>query len=227
MLDPLADALRGALEDTKAHRGASAKRPVIHFAMQARCWGQACRPSGGSASLRRNNTKKSARKPAPPSVFSDSNPWTAARAPCRLFTPRSPPNKSKTPPQGEMSASVIRYPRDWAALTSALKSRIGPLADVRMGIGLNFNRLDDTSSTGQTYTSSRASWLLWLLGATDGLGGGGGAPAIDAEGVRSLLGAIDFLGVSAYAPFTGPGFRSSELENAAFMLGVGFRGGSG
>ncbi|GBF88099.1 hypothetical protein Rsub_00811 [Raphidocelis subcapitata] len=155
MLDPLADALRGALEDTRGHRSGG-RKPTVYFAMQ-----------------------------------------------------------------GEMSATVMRYPRDWAALAAALKSRVGPLADVRLGIGLNFNRLDDTSSTAQTYTSSRASWLLWLLGATDGLGGGGGAgaPPIDAEGVRQLLGAIDFMGVSAYAPLSGPGFRSSELENAAFMLG--------
>jgi hypothetical protein len=120
-----------------------------------------------------------------------------------------------------MSATVMRYPRDWAALAGPLRSRVGPLADVKMGIGLNFNRLDDTSSTGQTYSSSRASWLLWLLGATDALGGGGGAPPVDAEGVQQLLGsALDFIGVSAYSPISGPGFPLNELENSAFMLGV-------
>lgn len=59
-----------------------------------------------------------------------------------------------------MSATGMRHPRDWAALAAPLRARVGPLADVKMGVGLNFNRLDDTSSTGQTYGSSRVSWLL-------------------------------------------------------------------
>lgn len=40
-----------------------------------------------------------------------------------------------------MSATIMRHPRDWAALTDGLRARVGPLADVKMGVGLNFNRL--------------------------------------------------------------------------------------
>jgi len=88
MLAPLADALRGALEQTVG-RGRGRQRPTIFFAMQ-----------------------------------------------------------------GEMSATVMRYPREWAALIDPLRARVGPLADVKFGIGLNFNRLDDTSSTGQVNEGS-------------------------------------------------------------------------
>jgi hypothetical protein len=131
--------------------------------------------------------------------------------------------------QGEMSATVMRYPSDWAALAAPLRARVGPKADARVGVGLNFNRLDDTSSTGQDYTSSRVSWLLWSLGVTDFGGGGGRAPAIDAGAVKRLFegGDVRFVGVSAYAPLTGPGFQLSELENAAFMLAVRFGGWEG
>ena len=68
----------------------------------------------------------------------------------------------------------------------------------------------------------------WALGVSDlGLGGGGAAgavPPVDAAGVRALVDGLDFLGVSAYAPFSGAGFKRSELENAAFMLAVRARG---
>lgn len=39
-----------------------------------------------------------------------------------------------------MSATVMRHPREWAAQVEPLRARVGPLADVRMGVGLNFNR---------------------------------------------------------------------------------------
>jgi hypothetical protein len=43
--------------------------------------------------------------------------------------------------QGEMSATVMRYPREWGALVEPLRKRVGPLAAVKFGIGLNWNRL--------------------------------------------------------------------------------------
>jgi hypothetical protein len=213
-----------------------------------------------------------------------------------------------------MSATVMRYPREWAALVDPLRARVGPLADVKLGIGLNFNRLDDTSSTGQvgavrggflitlphlfcrdagardgckallhprqrnqtnltksrrpptlhhppaqTFSSSRVSWLMWAAGATGGRGAdrihaytpgpathppcpplnprrtlhdptprtrpdiatGRHVPPIDGPGIKSLIEQkLDFVGVSAYAPLSGPGMQRKEFENAAFMLGV-------
>lgn len=97
------------------------------------------------------------------------------------------------------------------ALTSSLFTQ--------MGVGINWNRLDDVSSTSQTFDNSNSlSWLLWLAGADRFTGGGGDAPAIDAEGVRHLFTSLDFLGVSAYAPYSGAGMPMDELGNAAFTF---------
>jgi hypothetical protein len=89
-------------------------------------------------------------------------------------------------------------------------------------------RADDTSSTSQTYQSSRLSWAAWALGLSDFFGPAGSAPPLDAAGLRALFQQhLQFVGVSAYAPLSGPGFATKELENAAFTLGVGRAGWGG
>lgn len=129
--------------------------------------------------------------------------------------------------QGEMSACIMRYPQDWSQMANVVRQRVigGDVvgvqprikADIRMGVGLNFNRLDDTTSVSQTYDSSRLSWLMWVTGAQ---GTSRGAPPIDKPGVQALMNHdIDFVGLSAYAPLSGPGFALNELENSAFMFG--------
>jgi hypothetical protein len=61
---------------------------------------------------------------------------------------------------------------------------------------LNFNRLDDTTSVAKRYGSSRLSWLMWQVGATEPPAGArDGVPAIDEEGLRELLTqTLDFVG---------------------------------
>lgn len=86
-----------------------------------------------------------------------------------------------------MSATVMRFASEWGGLVEGLRRRIGAggHADVQLGIGLNFNRLDDVTSVSKTYDSSRISWLMWQLGAEGG--GGADAPLVDVAGLRRLL----------------------------------------
>lgn len=61
--------------------------------------------------------------------------------------------------QGEMSATIMRFASQWGDLVQTLKDRVGSEhADVKIGIGLNYNRLDDVTSVSKTYDSSRFSW---------------------------------------------------------------------
>jgi hypothetical protein len=126
--------------------------------------------------------------------------------------------------QGEMSATIMRYASDWGALTKGLRHRIlggSNLVTVKMGVGMNFNRLDDVTSTDQQFGSSRLSWLFWSL---DPEGSGRGAPAIDTSALQALFASqLDFVGISAYAPVSGPGLRLQEFENSAFEFGDDMR----
>jgi hypothetical protein len=50
----------------------------------------------------------------------------------------------------------------------------------------------------------------------------------DPAGVKDLIeNRISFIGISAYAPLTGPGFAPKELENSAFNIKVSRVGGPG
>ena len=80
-----------------------------------------------------------------------------------------------------MSATVMRFPRKWAALVEPLRRRVGPLADVKFGIGLNWNRLGEPAAPWSPAASVDCSALhpviqpglalRWLL-ATAGTSGG-------------------------------------------------------
>jgi len=123
--------------------------------------------------------------------------------------------------QGEMSTTAVRYPTEWRALVEPVRARASApgCPPVRVGLGLNFNRLDDLSSVSQTHGSSRLSWASWALGLNDlGRAAKDGVPALDGRAVGELLRSVDFVSVSAYAPVSGPGFRPDELGNSAFML---------
>lgn len=91
-----------------------------------------------------------------------------------------------------MSATVMRYAGQWVALVPMLRDRISSVhADVKVGIGLNFNRLDDTTSVAKTYSSSRASWLMWQLGVEPTQAD---TPPVDAADLRKLLAEqLDFV----------------------------------
>jgi hypothetical protein len=122
--------------------------------------------------------------------------------------------------QGEMSATVVRFPEQWRALVEKVRSRASApgCPPVRIGVGLNFNRLDDLSSISQTHDSSRLSWAGWALGINDIGRGGGDVPKINGKAFGDTLRSVEFVSVSAYAPVSGPGFKQDELGNSAFML---------
>jgi hypothetical protein len=115
-----------------------------------------------------------------------------------------------------MSATLMRYTSDWASLIPVVRDTIGSnYADVKVGAGLNFNALDavegSTASTG-------AGFLGALLGGA--ATSNPNAPAIQAANVNNLLSnQLDFLGISAYSPYSGANFGTSEFQNAAFNVG--------
>jgi hypothetical protein len=88
------------------------------------------------------------------------------------------------------------------------------LADVMVGIGLNFNALDQTE-----YSVAPNQGLGWIFGS------GARAPrypvpTIDGAALNNLVSnEIDFIGISAYAPYSGPGMSLNEFENSAFNVG--------
>lgn len=115
-----------------------------------------------------------------------------------------------------MSATLMRFTSDWASLIPTVKSIIGiTYADVKVGVGLNFNALDAVEGVTPNPTTG-------FLGAI--FGGGSttavNTPAIQSANVNDLLSnRIDFVGVSAYSPYSGAGFSLNEFQNAAFNVG--------
>ena len=86
---------------------------------------------------------------------------------------------------------------------------------------LNYNRLDDLTSVNKQFGSSRLSWLAWQVGMEPPAGSRDGIPQIDVDALRRLFTQqLDFLGISAYAPYNleGSGFALKEFENSAFIL---------
>jgi hypothetical protein len=111
-----------------------------------------------------------------------------------------------------MGATIAKYPRDWAACVEPLRKIIGDDADVLFGIGVNFTGIS------KSQTSTNMPFFFGFFGAQNT------EPPSDPQGIKSLVeDKLDFIGVSAYAPGTGPGFPINEIENAAFNIKV--RGG--
>lgn len=116
-----------------------------------------------------------------------------------------------------MSATLMRYTAEWQALIPGLRATIGSkYADAKIGVGLNFNALDAVEGGTPPANGGLIGWLV---------GSGARAsrypvPNIDAAAVNKLVSQdIDFIGISAYAPYTGPGMQLNEFENSAFNVG--------
>lgn len=138
---------------------------------------------------------------------------------------------------GEMSATLMRFTSQWAQLVPTIRSIIGDKhADVKVGIGLNFNKLESTEALMAAKSDTDAGYWIGSgqraaptepMPAADGQQGvlaAAAVPPIDSASVKHLLTHIvDFIGVSAYAPYTGPNFRLHELENSAFNCGDSLR----
>lgn len=110
----------------------------------------------------------------------------------------------------------MRFTKDWASLIPDIRSRLpAELTDVKVGIGLNFNELDAT----EPGTPSQQKSLFGLVRVVPQ-----SVPSIDSSAVYDLVAnKIDFLGISAYAPYTGPGMALSEFENSAFNVADSLR----
>lgn len=104
----------------------------------------------------------------------------------------------------------MRYTDAWATLVPVVKDTIGSsYADVKVGAGLNFNALDAVEGA----TNSASTGLFGaLLGGVTGQTNPS-APPIQAANVNNLLSnGLDFLGISAYAPYTGANFGITEFQ---------------
>jgi hypothetical protein len=118
----------------------------------------------------------------------------------------------------------MRFASEWSKLVDSMRGRIlgkSSNVTVKIGVGLNFNRLDDTSSVTKEWGSSRLSWLAWQVGVEPPAGSREGVPQIDDGALRDLFNnKLDFLGVSAYAAYriNGGSITLDEYENSAFML---------
>jgi hypothetical protein len=125
----------------------------------------------------------------------------------------------------------MRFASDWAALFPVVKSIIGnSLADIKVGVGLNFNALDAVESQpleGSTASSTAGSQLEAGMGSFWSAFGlstpsapavcyPSSVPAINPASVRDLLAnKADFLGISAYYPYSGADFVPAEFEASA------------
>lgn len=121
---------------------------------------------------------------------------------------------------GEMSATIMRYTADWQTLIPVLRTTIGNrFADVKIGIGLNFNALDAVEGGTPPPDGGLVGWLVSSsYRATQSV------PSIDPVAVNKLVSQdVDFIGISAYAPYTGPGMALNEFENSAFNVGESLR----
>lgn len=97
-----------------------------------------------------------------------------------------------------MSATIMRFAPAWGRLIPRLKASIAGDStdvDIKMGVGLNFNRLDDTTSVNKEFGSSRLSWLAWQVGIEPPAGSRDGIPEINEDALRALFTQqLDFLG---------------------------------
>lgn len=124
----------------------------------------------------------------------------------------------------------MRFPSDWASLVPVVKNILGSsLADVKVSVGLNFNALDAVETQpleGAAAASTTGSQVEAGMGSFWGLFGTAPStpavrypslvPAINAASVKNLLAnKADFLGISAYYPYSGADFAPAEFGASA------------
>ncbi|GIL64350.1 hypothetical protein Vafri_18320, partial [Volvox africanus] len=145
--------------------------------------------------------------------------------------------------QGEMSATVLSYPREYTQLVDEMRERLlagmlrAGVSDeymdiqrslTQVGVSFNFNKVSQVNTGGGAGGGSAASVLSRFVGfgpfgaITSNLGGRGLLQArskgFDLVGLQGLFEKIDFLGISAYAALDDPNFPTTALQNAAFTF---------
>ena len=143
--------------------------------------------------------------------------------------------------QGEMGATVFRYPGQYKRLLSSVRqtiidassstSRVASQSSpgIKMGLSFNFRMVDGgqapSNQASTQETISRAVFpgssltlgpiLSSFLAPNVGVRSSSNAPPFDASSVIDLISALDFIGISAYAPLD-LDFEQNDLQNSAF-----------
>lgn len=144
MLAPLADAMRIALRDTVATRAWVGEKPTIYFSLQVGHPGYAWATSAYAAA-----EGVPCGRSRPICAAAESSAWRRGvrgrrggggrrRRSGRQATPGQRSRtlrRAQTHPQGEMGATIMKYPALWAAVIEPLRRRVGAMATVLFGIG--------------------------------------------------------------------------------------------
>jgi hypothetical protein len=118
-------------------------------------------------------------------------------------------------PTGDMSATLLRFTNDWMDLVPTVKDIIGSdVADVKVGAGLSYNPLDAVEGAVTSAAGLFTSFIGDITGMADS-----SVPDIQIFNIKELLSdKLDFLGLSAFAPFSGANFATSEFMNSATQM---------
>lgn len=138
--------------------------------------------------------------------------------------------------QGEMSATIMRFPMAYHDAIEPIYQRITqgvkprpPRANIKIGVSFNFNKLDTANGDGVTPGSATRRGSSSFISALFAGGGRGRrklagdqvlgprVAGIDYPSLMVLLNAVDFIGISSYAALE-PDFNTNELQNAAFQF---------
>jgi hypothetical protein len=114
-----------------------------------------------------------------------------------------------------MSATLLRFTNDWMDLVPTVKDIIGDdVADVKVGAGLGYNAIDAVEGTVTSAAGLFTSFIGGITGMADS-----SVPDIQVINIKELLSdKLDFLGLSAFAPFSGAKFATSEFMNSATQM---------
>ena len=144
--------------------------------------------------------------------------------------------------QGEMGATVFRFPKKYKKLLSSIRqeiidassssvSRVESQSSPSISLGLSFNfvMVDggqspyNRQSTSETISNAvlPGTGLIFgplitsFLAPSVGIRTSSDAPAFDSASVVDLLSSLDYIGISAYAPLE-LNFDRNSLQNSAF-----------
>ncbi|KAF8071154.1 rimM [Scenedesmus sp. PABB004] len=122
---------------------------------------------------------------------------------------------------GEMGLSTWSFPREWLALLQTARSvsaRGKDPARHAYGVSFNYNKV---CACVEPEERDPAVYNATYLERFDRFRAAGGLASVDVPGMRALLDASDFIGVSCYAPLPlelGPAAMEAPLRNLAFEL---------
>ncbi|WIA29300.1 hypothetical protein OEZ86_011805 [Tetradesmus obliquus] len=119
--------------------------------------------------------------------------------------------------QGEMSATVVRYPRSWTSLVSRLKNDIVTLRDdadqlmpnLKVGVSTNFNKLCACVLMDLVDPTQYLTLLPEAMKAVNS--------QFNKTAIVELYNTVDLIGISSYAALK-PAFKLDDLEDAIWQF---------